>query len=145
MALSRYYLDIHFHDSLFDGGHPGMNNKSKTGQATLRSYVIGYILSIYLTLSAYFVVTNHLSVKWILIVIIVGLALIQFAVQLFFFMHMGNEAKPRFKFMVFGMMIAIVLILVFGSLWIMSNLNYRQMPSQQQVNNYLQSQSDGGI
>jgi hypothetical protein len=34
----------------------------------------------------------------------------------------------------------VLLIIVIGSLWIMSNLNYRMMGSPSQVNQYIQSQ-----
>ncbi len=125
---------------------------SKTNQAivskhdpehgTLRSYVTGFVTSIVLTVSAYLLVVNRGNATTGLIVkIIVALALIQFIVQLFFFLHLGKETKPRWKLFVFFFMILVVLILVFGSLWIMNNLNYRMTPSQQF--NYMNDQGGG--
>jgi heme/copper-type cytochrome/quinol oxidase subunit 4 len=58
------------------------------------------------------------------------------------FLHLGNEAKPRLKLLVFGFMALVVMILVFGSLWIMYSLNYR-MPTQSQINSYMNSQNGG--
>jgi cytochrome o ubiquinol oxidase subunit IV len=109
-----------------------------TARGTLASYVSGYILSLYLTITAYLIVYNHLFSNTALTVVIVGLALIQFVGQLLFFMHLGREAKPRWKLAVTLFMILVVSILVGGSLWIMSNLNYRMTPTQEQ--NYMNNQ-----
>ncbi len=108
---------------------------------TYASYVTGFMLSLALTLFAYLSVTQHLMSTNALVALIIGLALVQFFVQLFFFLHMGAETKPRWKLLVTSFMILVVLILVLGSLWIMYNLNYRMTP--QQVDQYLQNQNGG--
>jgi cytochrome o ubiquinol oxidase operon protein cyoD len=118
-------------------------SRHEPGQGSLLSYSVGFALSISLTLIAFAVVELHLhghfslTRDW-LIGGIIGLALVQFLVQLFFFLHLGRETKPRWKLAVFAMMIMIVSILVIGSLWIMSNLNYHM--TTEQVNQYLNSQ-----
>ncbi len=111
-------------------------------------YSLGFFLSVVLTLAAYFLVQGYLRsggtafTRDFLIGAIVGLAVLQFFVQIFFFLHLGRETKPRWKLLVLFFMILVILILVLGSLWIMSNLNYRMTP--QQINQYMQNQ-DGGI
>lgn len=104
-----------------------------------RPYVTGYLLSLALTLTAYTLVTqNRLNYKLIVGAIAV-LALSQFIVQMVCFLHLGRESRPRWKLVVFGFMLGVVLIIVIGSLWIVANLNYRMTPEQ--VNNYLNQQS----
>jgi cytochrome o ubiquinol oxidase subunit IV len=111
---------------------------------TLKTYVGGYVASIVLTVAAYLVVSRHLlSGNNRLIAAVAALALVQFLVQLVFFLRLGRETKPRWKLLVFGFMVGVVGILVFGSLWIMSNLNYRMTPSQ--MNQYMKDQSGGGF
>ena len=111
------------------------------GDATLKKYVIGFTLSIVLTLTAYLLTIHKaLSTGWV-VSTIVGLALVQFFVQMFYFLHLGSETKPRWKLFVLIFMIIIVLILVFGTIWIMNNLNYRMTPGQ--VNTYLNNQGGG--
>lgn len=105
---------------------------------TARPYVIGYILSLGLTLTAYLLVTQHQLRYKLIVGLIAVLALTQFIVQMLCFLHLGNETKPRWKLVVFGFMLGVVLILVGGSLWIMSNLNYRMTP--QQMNSYMNDQ-----
>jgi cytochrome o ubiquinol oxidase operon protein cyoD len=109
-----------------------------SAHGTLKSYVIGFIFSIYLTVTAYLLVVDHTLSGWALMLLIASLALAQFLVQLLFFLHLGRETKPRWKLLVFIFMIVIVVILVGGSLWIMANLNYHM--TQSQINTYLRSQ-----
>ena len=110
-----------------------------TDRGTLRTYVTGFISSIVLTLTAYLLVTHHALSRRFLIAAIVALALVQFLVQVVFFLHLGRETKPRWKLGVFLFMTMVVLILVFGSLWIMTNLNYRMTPAE--INTYMNNQS----
>jgi|SRR5581483_9441186 len=107
-----------------------------------RNYVIGFSVSLVLTLGSYLSVVHHWFKLDTVIALIIGLALIQFLVQLYFFLHLGKETKPRWKLLVLFMMIGVVLLIVIGSLWIMANLNYRMTPEQ--MNKYLLTQ-DGGL
>lgn len=95
-------------------------------RGTLKSYATGFILSILLTLGAYYLVNNQASnISYGLLISIIGvLAIAQLAVQLQFFIHLGNESKPRWNKIIFLFMLLIVLIVVVGSLWIMNNLHY---------------------
>jgi cytochrome o ubiquinol oxidase operon protein cyoD len=90
------------HSQIITAGH-----KPKNG--TLTSYTIGYLLSIVLTVLAYFLV-------------------VQLVVQLLFFLHLGQESRPRWHLLVFLMMIGFVAIIVVGSIWIMKNLDYNMQP-----------------
>lgn len=114
--------------------------QTKANSRKLTTYATGFVFSVILTLVAYYAVTQHAFSHTVLIAYIIGLALIQFVVQLLFFLHLGEDVKPRYKVLVFSFMVLVVAILVGGSLWIMNNLNYRMMPNQKQVNSYMQSQ-----
>lgn len=111
-------------------------------QGSLFSYITGYVFSLELTIVAYVLVVRHAFHNRTLVAVISGLALAQFVVQLLFFLHLGREARPKWKLFVFWLMMVIVVIVVGGSLWVMYNLNYHMSPSQMQQ--YLQNQ-DGGI
>jgi cytochrome o ubiquinol oxidase subunit IV len=93
------------------------------------SYVIGFILSLALTLVAYLVIAQHMFSKKVLILTIVGLAFVQMIIQLIFFFHLTKEAKPRWNLQIFLAMFFLIAIIVGGSLWIMFNLDERVMPS----------------
>lgn len=99
----------------------------KEYHGSLKSYVIGFSISLILTaISFTLVITKALSDQNT-IYTIVGLALVQAIAQLLFFLHLGKEAKPRWETVVFYFMVAVLLIIAIGSLWIMNDLNYRVM------------------
>jgi cytochrome o ubiquinol oxidase operon protein cyoD len=114
-------MDLYIYFRIPDGG------KMNTAPRVLKVNVIGFLLCILLTLLAYLVVDQHLLTGRVLAFTIVGLGLLQAFVQLFFFLHLGQEPRPRWNLHFFLMMASVLLILVFGSLWIMDNLNYRAM------------------
>jgi cytochrome o ubiquinol oxidase operon protein cyoD len=98
-------------------------------RGSFKSYLIGFILSIGMTLAAYFLVVADLASKKILIFTVVGLALVQMVTQLLFFFHLAEETKPRWNLQIFLAMLFLILIIIGGSLWIMFNLDERVMPS----------------
>ena len=104
---------------------------------TTKAYVVGFSLSILLTLAAYFLVANRLLSGGVLIAAVIGLALVQLAVQLIFFLHLGQESKPRWNLAVFLGTVSIILIIVIGSLWIMNNLNYNHMRTPAETDTYI--------
>ncbi|REK71721.1 cytochrome o ubiquinol oxidase subunit IV [Paenibacillus paeoniae] len=95
------------------GGHEG-------GHGSMKSYVIGFLLSIVLTIIPLVAVMNDMFSKQVTTVIILIMAILQFAVQLLFFMHIRDEKKPRYNLisLIFGLVI--MLTIVAGSIWIMT-------------------------
>jgi cytochrome o ubiquinol oxidase operon protein cyoD len=116
------------------------------GADNKKTYVMGFILSVVLTLIAFGLVNTHVahhhefpSDKF-MTVSLLALALIQLFVQMVFFLHIRRGSRPRWNAWAFAFAAVVVAILVIGSLWIMSNLNYRMMYSPSQMNQYLQEQ-----
>lgn len=112
--------------------------RHETEPGSVGMYVSGFVTSVALTLGAYLLVAHRVWNGNVLITAIIALALVQFAIQLVFFLHLNHNAKPRWKQLVFWFMILVVSILVIGSIWIMNNLNYHMSLQQQQQ--YLKSQ-----
>lgn len=127
------------------------NNQTvrQTAPASTASYVIGFVLSLALTLTAYLLVRTHINHHHLypsdtfMVIMLPVLAVAQLFTQLVFFLHLGKGSKPRWNPLVLSFALIVVLILVIGSLWIMHNLNYRMMPSGDQVNQYLKNQNGG--
>lgn len=99
----------------------------KEYHGTLKAYLIGFTASVLLTIASFGLVVSGLLQRDVLIYAILGLALTQAIVQLLFFLHAREGAKPRWELVVFYFMVAILLIVVAGSLWIMHDLNDRVM------------------
>lgn len=90
---------------------------------SLKSYVIGFILSIVLTIIPLVMVLSHLGSKKLIFYSIMGMAVLQFAIQLFFFMHIREGEKPRYNVIALILGIVFVFTIVYGSIWIMG-FNY---------------------
>lgn len=101
------------------------------------SYVTGFLLCLALTFLSYWSVVNDVFSGTALLYWIGWLALIQFFVQMLFFLHLGRETKPRWKLVAFWFMTLIVVVLVFGSLWIMTNLDYHHADHRKSSDSYI--------
>jgi cytochrome o ubiquinol oxidase operon protein cyoD len=108
-----------------------MITRPNASHGSLRSYTVGFILSIGVTAMAYLVVVHHIFSSNGTVVAILALAILQLVVQLVFFLHLTRESNPRWNLLTLSFMMIVVVILVLGSVWIMKNLNYNTMTSQQ--------------
>lgn len=119
--------------------------KLSTLDRRLVSYAIGFISSVILTVVAYAIVANETIVRNLtapLIAIIISLlASVQLVVQLLFFMHLSEEQRPRWKLMTFIFCFVVLGVIVFGSLWIMFDLNDRMMMSPTDMIKYMNKQT----
>ncbi len=96
------------------------NHAHTENHGSLRSYVIGFLLSIVLTIIPIVLVMNQMMGKTALVVTIMLMAILQFIVQLYFFMHIKEGEKPRYHVQTLVLGIVIVFTIVAGSIWIMA-------------------------
>ncbi|CAM4003420.1 cytochrome o ubiquinol oxidase subunit IV [Cohnella lubricantis] len=89
------------------------------GHGSLPEYAIGFALSIILTLIPLLVVLNGWMTGMPALLVILITAVLQFAVQLLFFMHLREEKGPRYNLMALILGIVVVVTVVAGSIWIM--------------------------
>lgn len=111
--------------------------KNLSDNYSIRGYVTGFSLSLALTLTVYYLAEHKVFSGNALLLWVGVLAFVQFVVQAYFFLHLGHEAKPRWKQLVFGFMVMVVAIIVFGSIWVMNNLNYHHPDSTKASDTYI--------
>jgi cytochrome o ubiquinol oxidase operon protein cyoD len=104
-----------------------LNSHEEHPEGNVKKYVIGFLLSLVLTLVSYFSVFYHLLSPAFLLYTILFLALVQTVIQLALFLHLGEESKPHRNLLTFLFMLSILIIVVWGSIWIMDHLNYNMM------------------
>lgn len=92
---------------------------------TFKSYTIGFILSVVLTVVA-FAVVMIMSRSTALPVIFVA-AIAQIMVHLYYFLHLNTSSAMRWNMLAMVFAVLIMALFVGGSLWIMFHLNYRMM------------------
>jgi len=101
--------------------------KNELLHQNIKSYSLGFVASALLTLAAYFSVVRPLFEGIILKGVLLALALVQVALQLVLFLHLGEEKKPRYNLLVLLFMVSVALIVIIGSIWIMYHLNYNMI------------------
>jgi len=99
-----------------------------TGQKKLGIYFMGLVFCTILTLLAFWTVMASKFSKGEMLFIIGSAALIQFVVQLLFFLRLNTQTEQGRINVVSIVFTGVILVtIVFGSLWIMWNLNYNMM------------------
>ncbi len=102
-------------------------NHHASNHGSLKSYIIGFILSILLTIIPYVLVVNHVLASESTFIAIVVLAVLQLLVQLIFFLHLSTAPAYRNTLLSFIFTVIVLFILVAGTLWIMYNMNVNMM------------------
>jgi len=103
-------------------------DESPEGVAT---YLIGLGLATLLTVVAFFISGTTLVWGPSIPVALVVLAIAQMGVHLVFFLHITTGPDNVNNVMALAFGVLIVLLLLAGSLWIMSHLNHNMMPMDQ--------------
>lgn len=101
---------------------------------SVRGYLIGFALSIAFSLAAYALALRDALPQPALIGLLIILALAQFFAQSAYFLHVRRAEGPsRDRFLAYCSFSAIVLIVLIGSLWVMTHLNARMMSPEAQM------------
>ena len=105
-----------------------------------RTYVLGFLFSLALTLGAYEATVYKLLPANLLVPLVLVLACLQFMVQVLNFLHVSGERSSRDRLLALGCSAIIILILVIGSMWIMANLDARMSIDTAGMEQYMMRQ-----
>ena len=99
----------------------------------VRSYVLGLVIAILLTMASFWAVRTHLIYGPGIPMALVVLAVAQMGIHLVFFLHIttGPDNTNNVLALAFG--ILIVGLVVFGSVWVMTHLNHNMLPMDQMM------------
>ena len=109
---------------------------SASGHSTrrgLRTYLIGLGLAILMTMASFWAAQTHLIYGPGVSVAIVVLAIAQMGIHLVFFLHITTAPDNANNVLALAFGILIACLVIFGSLWIMANLNHNMLPLQQMM------------
>jgi cytochrome o ubiquinol oxidase subunit IV len=114
---------------------PGDESSSEgsIGEA-VRLYLIGFAFAILLSAVSFYLARSSLVWKPSIPIALSVLAIAQMGVHLVFFLHItaGPDNLNNLMALAFGLLI--VMLLVFGSLWVMFHLNHNMLPMDQIMN-----------
>lgn len=94
---------------------------------TLRAYFIGLFLSLLFTFASFAIVTDHRLSVGVLYLLLAVFAIGQLFAQIIYFLRFTMSEEGRWNTMPFIFTGVIIVVLIFGSLWIMYNLDYNMM------------------
>lgn len=98
----------------------------------IRNYLIGFGLAVLLTGVSFLVARTSLVWQPSIPIALFVLAIAQMGVHLVFFLHITSGPDSINNVMALAFGVLIVMLLIGGSLWIMSHLNHN-MPSMEQI------------
>ena len=116
---------------------PGDENESHESHEIMRSvrvYLVGLVLASGLSALSFYIAQSTLVWTPSIPIALSVLAIAQMGVHLVFFLHMTSGPDNINNLMALAFGLLIVMLLVFGSLWIMTHLNHNMMPMGKMMN-----------
>jgi cytochrome o ubiquinol oxidase operon protein cyoD len=104
--------NAHAHISAEDSSH-----------GSVKSYVIGFVLSVILTAIPFALVMHPVMTKAATLWTILGFAVVQVLVHLHYFLHLDRSSTQRNNVFAFAFTGLVILLLVGLSLWIMFSIH----------------------
>jgi cytochrome o ubiquinol oxidase operon protein cyoD len=124
--------EAEFGTSLGGSTSPGdAAGSSHSRRRGLRTYLIGLGLAILMTGASFWAAQTHLIYGPGVSMAIVVLAVAQMGIHLVFFLHITTAPDNANNVLALAFGILIACLVIFGSLWIMANLNHNMLPMQQ--------------
>lgn len=116
---------VHGHDAHADDHGHG----EELPHATFRGYMVGFALSVLLTVIPFWLVMGEvLPSKNLTIALILAFAVVQMLVQVVYFLHLDTRSQGGWNMLAAIFTIILVVIAIAGSLWVMFNMNSNMMP-----------------
>ena len=106
--------------------------------AGIWTYAIGFVLAVLLTIASFATVKTPLIWGPGIAVMLGVLAVAQMGVHLVFFLHMTSDPDNTNNALALAFGVLIVILVVFGSLWIMGYLHDRVMPTGEMMQRMMQ-------
>ncbi|EKF74654.1 cytochrome o ubiquinol oxidase subunit IV [Alcanivorax hongdengensis A-11-3] len=110
--------------------HHDDHHNEEFPHSSFRGYMIGFVLSVILTVIPFWLVmANVISSSAATAVVILGFAVVQIVVHMVYFLHMNFQSQGGWNMLSLIFTSILVLITIFGSLWVMYHMNVNMMPS----------------
>ena len=124
-------MDLRLYRYLPDGGlimHIEQVDHAGASHGSLKSYVIGFVLSVILTVIPFWIVMHPGLSHSVILTVILAFAVIQILVHLVCFLHMSSKSEQRWNTVAFAFTVLVVALVIGGSVWILNNANSNLMP-----------------
>lgn len=107
------------HDDHGDGASHG----------TFKSYVIGFVLAVILTVIPFWLVMAKVFPdSSTTAMVLLGFGAVQIVVHMIYFLHMNFKSEGGWNMLALIFTVVLVVITMAGSLWVMFHMNHNMMP-----------------
>jgi len=111
-----------------------MSADTHDSHGSYRSYVIGFVLSVVLTVIPFWVVLGEPEISvGLAIGIVFALGAVQIMVHVHYFLHVTVKAEQGWQAMSLIFTAVILVIVLAGSIWVMFHLHENMMPAHEQI------------
>lgn len=120
----------HGHDHEHGHDHDHDHDQGEhAGHGSLKSYAIGFVLSVILTAIPFWLVMyksfdNSTTTAFV----ILAFAAVQMVVHMVYFLHMNTRVEGGWSMLALIFTLVLVIITLAGSIWVMYHLNTNMMP-----------------
>jgi cytochrome o ubiquinol oxidase operon protein cyoD len=118
----------HHHDDHHDDHHDH-DDGGAAYHASVKGYVTGFALSVLLTAIPFWAVMGQLFENTtVTAMVVLGFAAVQMVVHMVYFLHLNAKSQGGWSMLALIFTVAIVVIMLAGSIWVMYHLNTNMMP-----------------
>jgi cytochrome o ubiquinol oxidase operon protein cyoD len=110
-----------------------MDYPARSVRQGIRSYFIGLVLAVLLTVLSFYLVGSHLIWEPALPAALAALAIAQIGVHMVFFLHLTTAPDNTNTVLALAFAVLAVAVIIGGSLWIMYHLNQNMLPMDQMM------------
>lgn len=117
-------MSDHSHD------HHDDHHEDDHAHGTVKSYTIGFVLSVILTAIPFWLVMNNvIQSSTTTGLVIMGFAVVQIVVHMVYFLHMNTKSEGGWNMLSMIFTLILLVITLAGSIWVMHHLNTNMMPA----------------
>lgn len=109
-------------------GHDDHGHQDVGYHATVKDYVIGFVLSAILTAIPFWLVMGKVLPPGATAIVILAFAAIQMVVHMVYFLHLNAHVEGGWSLLALLFTLALLVIMLAGSIWVMYHLNANMMP-----------------
>jgi cytochrome o ubiquinol oxidase operon protein cyoD len=122
-------MSAHHSNTTYTTDHGYHGDDDHADHGSLKSYTIGFVLSVILTAIPFWLVMSKVFEKSsTTAIVILAFAAVQIIVHMIYFLHLNTKSEGGWNMLALTFTVVIVVIALSGSIWITYHLDTNMMP-----------------
>jgi cytochrome o ubiquinol oxidase operon protein cyoD len=128
------------HNTAHNDHHADHGHDDHADHGSLKTYVIGFVLSVILTAIPFLLVMGKsFDSSRVTALVVLGFAAVQIVVHMIYFLHMNTRAEGGWSMLALLFTVVLLVIMLSGSIWVMYHLNTNMMPGMMPATHQMQN------